>query len=206
MSEKLLPSQNKLPLIAEAEPQENGERSGLQLTKINNNSEIFASLERDLKPDNSEATAEIWQAVLLEEEPQQKQKPSRRDRPRELIAQKTLTPLGISGAILFVSANILVGISSVAKIPDKTIITPQPAAETTIANVPNLAAEKLVKLNWQTIITTKVKTPAEISNQSAASKEIEVIPGAYADLSASLLPPSLRPLRKSYTVEAIASE
>lgn len=200
MTKKLLPSQNKLRQREESERSGEERRSELQLREVKSNTEIFEPVnylpEIAAEQENLKPTAEILQAVLLQEEPKRSRS--------GLSSEKFLTPLSVTGAILFIGANILVGINIVGQTSSTEITNPQQAPEAgNVANVPNLAAEELVKLNSETIITIKPKTKVAAAEPIAATNNVKEIPGAYSDLASSLLPPSVRPLTKVYATEDI---
>ena len=124
---------------------------------------------------------------------------------------RLLTPLGISSILIFLGANILLGLASIPKEKffktQTTAIQLETSSEPTVANVPNLAVKEFVNLDLDTIATLQAnsnKSSAANQPNSAAvvTNSPQVIPGAYSDLASALLPPSMRPhLTKSYIVQ-----
>ena len=143
-----------------------------------------------------------------------------------------LTPLGLSSTFIFLGANILLAsalllpgklslgnsqnlfnaqsstaTASTASTTEIASAQLESPTELNIANVPNLATEEFINLDLSSTITLKVNTNSSIAASQSkstvtADSSVEVIPGAYSDLAAALLPPSMRPyLIKSYVVQ-----
>ncbi|MDJ0725539.1 MAG: hypothetical protein QNJ38_10550 [Prochloraceae cyanobacterium] len=175
-------------------------QSALNLPAVNNNTQINFSI--DLLPQIANKTAEIsstetiLQAVLIADDP---------PKPKNW-SDRILTPLGIAGSIIFVSANIILfnAISEPNK-PTIATIKSEPS-ELSSVQTPNLSEGELTKLDLQNIINLK---PQAAESQAIAPQtpiKVKVIPGAYSDLATALLPPSLRPyLYKSHILEPISA-
>ena len=177
------------------------QQSALELSTAKQNSQISNPINYLPQTINQQeqlkSTEQILQAVLIEDEPPKQKNPTR--------IERILSPYAIGAAILFIAGSIILA-ETIFK--NQTITEIEPVAEEIATQIPNLAAEELIQLDLQTIVTLKPLSKAPEPIENIESIKIKIIPGAYSDLATALLPSSLRPyLYKSHILEPIpASE
>jgi len=138
---------------------------------------------------------EIWQAILIEDEPSAGK--------NKTWSELFLSPLSIAAVILLAIGNTIL-VRTISNQPTIAEIKPE-ITEDLAPQIPNLAANELIKLDLQTIVTIegRSQTTADPSQQRAIA--LKVIPGAYSDLATALLPLSLSPyLHKSHILDTIS--
>ncbi|MGF1487199.1 MAG: hypothetical protein ACFBSE_08805 [Prochloraceae cyanobacterium] len=185
-------NQKRLFPVSQQTSAEICQQAALNLPTANQNSPIERPINYLSQTTNQQ---EIWQAILIEDEP--------REQKNKTWSELFLSPLSIAAVILLAIGNTILvrTISTPATIAE---IEPE-ITEDLAPQIPNLAANELIQLDLQTIVTIEARsqTTADPSQQRAI--EVKVIPGAYSDLATALLPLSLRPyLYKSHILETIS--